>query len=59
MYTHKAKKVSIVFVPYNKEGEGEVGQGIGGQEKGQQMRNNTDIIVTDEIEKKEEKNGSC
>ena len=54
MYTHKAKKVSIVFVPYNKEGEGEVGQEKGGQEKGQQMRNNTDIIVTDEIEKKEE-----
>src|SRR4051794_4211497 len=50
MYTHKAKKVSIVFVPYNKEEEGK-GQG---DYKEKKSANNADIIVTDEIEKKEE-----
>ncbi len=42
MYTHKAKIVSIVFVPYNEE-----------KPEDQKMDNNN--IVTDEIEKKEEK----
>ena len=41
MYTHKAKKVSIVFVPYNGE-----------KPEDQKMDNSN--IVTDEIEKKEE-----
>jgi signal transduction histidine kinase len=41
MYTHKAKKVSIVFVSYNGE-----------KPKDQKMDNSN--IVTDEIEKKEE-----
>ena len=44
-YTDKINKVSIVFVPYNKEGEGE-------EERKRRTRksttdeNNTDIIVT-------------
>ncbi|HVI21438.1 MAG TPA: HAMP domain-containing sensor histidine kinase, partial [Bacillus sp. (in: firmicutes)] len=54
MYTHKAKKVSIVFVPYNKEEKG-IGEGREkGKYKEKKSANNTDIIVTDEIEKKEE-----